>query len=313
MYFLFFMFISMSYSRHTSVYNGKVLITLNSIEDTNSVSTIVGRYGLKYSRHILPTVIEYESTAANLTKKMLKEIKRNGQGMISNIYMNDKISSPMGRPKSKLSQQFLKHLRKRSLRDMFMCSPHYGMNIMTAWDMGYRGQGVTIGIVDTGVEVSHIDLAPNININLSRNFVGGQSGTDVNPDILPSYQECDIFSDHGNNCAGLIAAVQGNQVCSSGVAPNASIAALKFLELEDPPQSTNCLHSFRPAELIKALTHETDKIDIYCNSHGPGGDFSKLSVVVNEAFKTGATQVRADKSAKQKIHIEVSGRSATIK
>ena len=36
------------------------------------------------------------------------------------------------------------------------------MDIMAAWGLGFRGQGVTVGVVDTGVEVSHIDLAPNI-------------------------------------------------------------------------------------------------------------------------------------------------------
>ena len=48
------------------------------------------------------------------------------------------------------------------LKDILVCSPYYGMGIMAAWGLGYRGEGVTIGVVDTGVEVSHIDLAPNI-------------------------------------------------------------------------------------------------------------------------------------------------------
>ena len=48
------------------------------------------------------------------------------------------------------------------LQHLLVCSPYYGMDIMTAWGLGYRGEGVTIGVVDTGIEVSHIDLAPNI-------------------------------------------------------------------------------------------------------------------------------------------------------
>ena len=68
------------------------------------------------------------------------------------------------------------------------------------------------------------------------------------------------------------------------------MTALKFLELKDPTQSTDRFR-FRPAELIDALAYRNDKIDIYSNSYGPGEDFAKSSVVVNEAFKTGATQV----------------------
>ena len=47
--------------------------------------------------------------------------------------------------------------------------------------------------------------------------------------IVRTIHSDDILSfSHGNNCAGLIAAIQGNMVCSSGVAPNAKIAGLMF-------------------------------------------------------------------------------------
>lgn len=36
------------------------------------------------------------------------------------------------------------------------------MKVSEAWNLGYRGDGVTIGIVDDGVEVNHPDLAANI-------------------------------------------------------------------------------------------------------------------------------------------------------
>lgn len=33
---------------------------------------------------------------------------------------------------------------------------------MDAWKLGYRGKGVVVGIVDTGIEDTHIDLKPNL-------------------------------------------------------------------------------------------------------------------------------------------------------
>ena len=71
---------------------------------------------------------------------------------------------------------------------------------------------------------------------------------------------------------------------------NTYFSVLKVLEMKDPSHSTEVV-SFRPAELIEALVYRNDQIDIYSNSYGPGEDFAKSSVVVNEAFKTGTSEV----------------------
>ena len=35
------------------------------------------------------------------------------------------------------------------------------MNVQRAWDMGYRGQGVVVSILDDGIEKDHPDLKQN--------------------------------------------------------------------------------------------------------------------------------------------------------
>lgn len=74
------------------------------------------------------------------------------------------------------------------------------------------GRGVKVAVVDTGVDVTHPDLAPRI--VKAVNFVdhGGKSFTrDV----------------HGTAVAGVLAAVAGNGVGIAGVAPEADLLALK--------------------------------------------------------------------------------------
>lgn len=74
------------------------------------------------------------------------------------------------------------------------------------------GRGVRVAVIDTGVDVTHPDLAPRI--VKAANFVdhGGRTFTrDV----------------HGTAVAGLLAAVAGNGVGIAGVAPEAELVALK--------------------------------------------------------------------------------------
>ena len=86
---------------------------------------------------------------------------------------------------------------------------------------------VTVGIMDTGVDASHPDIAPNFNHKLSRNFV-----TDI-PDIDGP---CEVEScvdpagvdegGHGTHVAGTVAAAK-NGIGVSGVAPDVSIVNVR--------------------------------------------------------------------------------------
>jgi lantibiotic leader peptide-processing serine protease len=88
-------------------------------------------------------------------------------------------------------------------------------------------KGVTVGVLDTGVDASHPDLAPNFDWKRSRNFA---------PDIEEIDGPCEVAGcvdavgtddgGHGTHVAGTIAAAS-NGVGVSGVAPNVSIVELK--------------------------------------------------------------------------------------
>jgi lantibiotic leader peptide-processing serine protease len=95
---------------------------------------------------------------------------------------------------------------------------HDAVNAPEAWAAGYTGEGVRVAVLDTGFDLDHPDLAPNINFALSTNFVVGET---------LSYAINDPFS-HGTHTAGTIAAAD-NAFGTIGVAPNAELVLVKVL------------------------------------------------------------------------------------
>ena len=88
-------------------------------------------------------------------------------------------------------------------------------------------QGVTVGILDTGLDASQPDLAPNFNRKLSRNFASDMTDID-GPCEVPSCTDPVGTDDggHGTHVAGTVAAA-ANGFGISGVAPNVSLVELK--------------------------------------------------------------------------------------
>ena len=98
--------------------------------------------------------------------------------------------------------------------------PASDMNVQAVWD-DYRGGGITIGIIDDGVEYTHPDLAANSAPFLGANFVTADIGA-------PSNGAAYLSSDrHGTQVAGVIAA-DDNAIGGVGVAPDATIAGLRI-------------------------------------------------------------------------------------
>lgn len=122
-------------------------------------------------------------------------------------------------------------------------STQYGINVEGAWDT-YRGQGVTVAVIDTGI-VRHSDL--NANIRGGYDFISPTrisqdgNGRDSDPtDVGDWYYttECDpdaarrVFrssSWHGTHVAGTIAMVGNNRNGGIGVAPEATVVPVRVL------------------------------------------------------------------------------------
>ncbi len=95
---------------------------------------------------------------------------------------------------------------------------HDSVNAPEAWNAGVRGAGVRVAVLDTGFDLDHPDLAPNINLALSENFVPGET---------LQYALPDTFS-HGTHTAGTIGAAD-NAFGVIGVAPEVELVLVKVL------------------------------------------------------------------------------------
>ena len=95
-----------------------------------------------------------------------------------------------------------------------------------AW-MRATGRGVKVGIIDTGVDASHPDLARNFNGALSRNFTIDIPSVDGPCEYSTCIDPANVDNGgHGTHVAGSVAAAR-NGVGIAGVAPDATIVNVR--------------------------------------------------------------------------------------
>ena len=148
------------------------------------------------------------------------------------------------------------------------------VNVTNVWNT-YRGAGVTIAIVDDGLQVSHPDLAPNVNLSLGLDLNGNDN--DPSPNVL--------FDFHGTAVAGVAAARGNNSLGVSGAAYEATLAGIRLIA----GPATD-------AEEGQAMTHSNQVIFVSNNSWGPPDDGQTLQgpgPLMLAAFQQGTTSGRA--------------------
>ncbi|MHB1340654.1 MAG: S8 family serine peptidase [Coriobacteriia bacterium] len=85
-----------------------------------------------------------------------------------------------------------------------------------AWDVERGSASVRVAVIDTGAQISHPDLAANLDLTLDYDFADND---DVADDELG----------HGTHVAGIIAAVADNAAGTAGVAPGVRIVPIKTI------------------------------------------------------------------------------------
>ncbi|XP_069188045.1 neuroendocrine convertase 2 [Procambarus clarkii] len=121
------------------------------------------------------------------------------------------------------------------------------LNVTGLWASGVRGGGVSVAILDDGVELTHLDLALNYDPAASWDLL------DSDPDPTPV-----PWSRHGTQLAGIIAATHFNGMCGMGVAPWSGVGAVRMLG-----------YAVWDATEAEALAYGRDHVDVYVAAWGP--------------------------------------------
>ncbi|XP_031227946.1 neuroendocrine convertase 2 isoform X2 [Mastomys coucha] len=169
-------------------------------------------------------------------------------------------------------------------------TPGLDLNVAEAWELGYTGKGVTIGIMDDGIDYLHPDLAYNYNSDASYDF----SSNDPYP--YPRYTD-DWFNSHGTRCAGEVSAAASNNICGVGVAYNSKVAGIRML---DQPFMTDIIEA-------SSISHMPQLIDIYSASWGPTDNGKTVDGPRELTLQAMADGVNKGRGGKGSIYVWASG------
>ncbi len=171
-----------------------------------------------------------------------------------------------------------------------------------AWDLDKGSPDVVIGIVDTGIDWDHPDLAANIWINpgeIENNGLdddnngyvddyrgwdfGGLSGT---PDNNPMEDR----PDHGTHVAGIASAVTNNETGVASIGFNSKLMAVKVSQDNIRDDNGNALIAFGYKGIIYAVDNGAKVINC---SWGGAGYSNAAQAVIDYAVANGALVVAA--------------------
>ena len=96
------------------------------------------------------------------------------------------------------------------------------VNADDVWDLGYTGKGVLIAVLDTGVNINHIDLVNNL-------WDGGEEYPNHGYNTYENNHDVEDGFGHGTHCAGIICG-DGSSGTQTGIAPDATVMCVKVMD-----------------------------------------------------------------------------------
>lgn len=175
------------------------------------------------------------------------------------------------------------------------------IDALSAWDISTGSKNVVVGVIDTGIDHSHPDIAPNYWTNPGESGVDAQgrdkrsNGVDDDSNgYIDDFRGWDFVNNdndpmddhaHGTHCAGVIGARGDDGVGVAGVNWDVSLVGIKFLS----GSGSGTLE-----DAVKAIEYGTSVgVSLTSNSWGGGGYSPTMFDAITAAHSRGILFVAA--------------------
>ena len=184
-------------------------------------------------------------------------------------------------------------------------TPGNDIRAQLAWNITTGSRNVVVGIIDTGIDINHVDLHDNIWTNPGEvagngvdddgnGFVDDVHGWDfahndasvfdyTEPAFPPPVSYTGDLDDHGTHVAGTIGATGNNAIGVTGVNWQVSLLPLKFLTDDGAGSSS---------DLLKALTYAKAMLQLWESSGGTKG--ANIRILNNSYGGISFSQIELD-------------------
>ena len=187
-----------------------------------------------------------------------------------------------------LQQWHLKNTGQTAFSDL-IGTPGMDIDVDPAYALGISGNGVTVAVVDTGMEIAHEDLAANVVPGGSWNF----NNNSADPTSATT------TGDHGTSVAGLVAMAR-NTVGGIGVAPSARLKGFNFLSMTVPTEQ-----AFLNSLGASSANPNSQDVFIFNQSFGISSVTDVPIIPADEAqYLSGTTSLRGGKGA---LYVKAAG------
>ncbi len=156
-----------------------------------------------------------------------------------------------------------------------------------AWDNTTGSNEIVVGVVDTGVDYTHQDLAANIWTN--PNEIPGNNVDDDGNGVIDDVHGFNAITgtgdpmddnDHGSHCSGTIGGVGNNSLGVAGVNWEVSIVGIKFLSAGGSGTTADAIEGINYAVGLK---NAGVNLRVLSNSWGGGGFSQALADAITAA------------------------------